>query len=170
MATVRVDRRALILSTLEGTLSSMDIELSNGKIAAGNFVHNRDQLSPEKTPGIILLDGDEKGYGQPLPQGRVAPIPMSTRLVVMMPEIYVVLDYRKPQNKNVGDDLTVARQAIVNAIMNEPTMKQVCGSNGRIDYEGCITDLARNRAMHGQMGLSFSFIYPWIPLELVNDG
>jgi hypothetical protein len=167
--TVRVDRRALILSTLEETLSSMDVTLSNGKIAAGNFVHNRDQLSAEKLPGIILLDGDEKGFGQPLPMGRVPPVPMSTRLVIMQPEIYVVLDYRKPQNKSVGDDLTIARQAIVNAVMNEPIMKQICGSNGRIDYEGCVTDLARNRMMHGQMGISFSFIYPWIPLELVSE-
>jgi hypothetical protein len=89
-------------------------------------------------------------------------------MMKMTPEIYVVLDVRKPQNKNVGEDLSVARSAILKAILGDKTLSTITGSNGSINYDGCITDLARNRQLQGQMGVSFTFSYPWLPGEVIQ--
>jgi hypothetical protein len=49
--------------------------------------------------------------------------------------------------------------------LHDKTLLQITGSNGRITYDGCVTDLARNRVMKGQMGISLTFVYPFIPDE-----
>ena len=161
------DRRSMLLARLETMLSSMVITLSTGTIPAGNFVRNRDELPAEKTPGIILLDADEtKDPRFVQNQGRGSrPGP---GMMKMTPEIYVVLDVRKPQNKNVGEDLILARAVIMDAVLHDTTLQAITGAGGSIVYDGCYTDLARNRQMKGQMGLSFTFGYPFIPDEFAT--
>jgi hypothetical protein len=163
-----VDRRVLILQELESLLGGLDIELTTGRIPAGNFVRNRNELPADLVPGIILLDADEVAdprYQRPNIGRDLNTVP--PQIMKMTPEIYVVLDVRKPQNKNVGEDLSVARAAILRAILLDKTLFQICGSNGQITYDGVVTDLARNRVMQGQMGLSITFTYPFIPGEFV---
>lgn len=164
-----VDRRALILNELESLLSGLTIELSTGVIPAGNFVHNRNELTAGKRPGIILLDADEVADPR-VPQvqgGRATAI--AARIMKMTPEIYVVLDDRKPANKDVGPDLNIARAAIINAILLDKTLSDITGAHGSIVYDGCVSDLARNRVMEGQMGISFTFVYPFIPSEIAGQ-
>lgn len=162
--TVKVDRRRLLLDRLEAILSSLTITLTTGTIPAGNFVRNRDELPEEKVPGIILLDADEtRDPRYPSLQGRSER--MGPGMMKMTPEIYVVLDVRKPQNKNVGEDLLTARGVILDAVAHDPTLQQITGSSGGIIYDGCYTDLARNRQMRGQMGLMVTFGYPFVPDE-----
>jgi hypothetical protein len=163
--TAKADRRAMILSQTFGLLKGLTIALTNGVIPAGNIVHNRNELPAELVPGLILLDADE--VADPTLanlQGRA--LRPGTCLMKMTPEIYVVLDVRKPQNAIVGEDLNLARVAILNSILHDPTLQAITGSNGSIRYDGCVTDLARNRTMRGQMGLSITFTYPFIPDEL----
>ena len=164
MTGIVADRRDMILARLETMVSGMVITLSTGTIPAGNFVRNRDELPGDKVPGIILLDADEtKDPRFPSNQGRSSrPGP---GMMKMTPEIYVVLDVRKPQNKLVGEDLILARAAIMRAVLRDATLQAVTGPGGSIVYDGCYTDLARNRQMKGQMGLSFTFGYPFIPDE-----
>lgn len=163
--TIRIDRRALILARLKTILSGLAVTFTEGSaIAAGNIVHNRDELPAEKVPGIILLDADEvKDPRFPSPTGRNMPV--APGMIKMTPEIYVVLDVRKPQNKNVGEDLNLARAAILNLILFDADLVTYVGSGGSITVDGCYTDLARNRQMKGQMGLSITFGYPFIPGE-----
>lgn len=161
-----VDRRTLILQELESLLGGLTITLSNGAINPGNFVRNRNDLPKEKVPGVLLLDGDEVPTGPAVPTGRN--VPVTARLMRMQPEIYVVLDVRRPTNLNVGEDLTIARQVIIPAILEDQTLQAIVGSNGQISYEGIVTDLARNRMMEGQMGIAFSFVYPFIPKEIAG--
>jgi hypothetical protein len=161
----RADRRQLILSRLMTILSTLTVTLTDGStIAAGNIVHNRDELPAEKVPGIILLDADEvKDPKFPSLQGRSErPGP---GMMKMTPEVYVVLDVRKPQNLNVGEDLNLARAAILDLILHDKDLQTFTGSSGSIVLDGCYTDLARNRQMKGQMGLSITFSYPFIPDE-----
>ena len=150
-------------------LPAMSITLSNGVIPAENYVRNRNELPAGKVPGIILLDADEvrDPRALQLPPGRS--LPVSTSLMRMTPEIYIVLDVRKgaQQNENVGEDLNAARIVILDTVLKDPTLRRICGSNGQIIYDGVVTDLARNRTMQGQMGLSITFIYPFLPGELV---
>lgn len=165
--TAAVDRRVLILQELESLLGGLTINLTTGVIPAGNFVRNRNELPKELVPGVILLDGDEVSDPRfrQAAQGRQAGIP--PQIMRMTPEIYVVLDVRKPHNKNVGEDLSIARVAIMKAILGDKTLSTIVGANGSIYYDGCITDLARNRTMQGQMGLSFTYTYPWLPGEVI---
>jgi hypothetical protein len=163
-----VDRRVLILQELESLLSGLSITLSTGVIPAGNFVRNRNELPADKVPGIILLDGDEAAdprYQRPQIGRDLTTVP--PQIVRMTPEIYVVLDVRKPQNINVGEDLSAARAQLMRAILTDKTLYTICGSNGQVTYDGVVTDLARNRTMQGQMGLLFTFTYPFIPGEMV---
>lgn len=165
--TAKADRRQLILSRLMTLLSGLTITLTDGStIPAGHIVHNRDELPQELVPGIILLDADEvKDQRFPSIQGRGSrPGP---GMMKMTPEIYVVLDVRKPTNINAGEDLNLARAAILNAILHDPTLDTITGSGGSIVLDGCYTDLARNRQMKGQMGMSICFGYPFIPDELI---
>jgi hypothetical protein len=163
--TAIADRRALILARLGTILSGLTVTLTDGSvIAAGNIVHNRDELPAEKVPGIILLDADEiRDQRFPSLQGRSErPGP---GMMKMTPEIYVVLDVRKPHNKNVGEDLLLARAAILNLVLHDKDLQSYTGSSGSITVDGCYTDLARNRQMKGQMGLPITFGYPFIPDE-----
>jgi hypothetical protein len=163
--TARADRRSLILARLRAILSGLTITLTDGSvIAAGNIVHNRDELPAEKVPGIVLLDADEvRDQRFPPLQGRSER--SGPGMMKMTPEIYVVLDVRKPQNVNVGEDLNLARAAILNLVLHDALLQSYTGSGGSIVVDGCYTDLARNRQMKGQMGLSITFGYPFIPDE-----
>lgn len=179
--TARVDRRVLILAQLFDILKGLTITLTGTDaqghtggqnstpafVAAGNIVHNRNELPKEKVPGIILLDGDEaKDKRFPDMAGRgQRPGP---GMMLMTPEIYVVLDVRKPNNINVGEDLNAARQQIIDLVLHDAGLQAITGSNGSITYDGAITDLARNREMKGQMGLSFTFSYPFVPDEIAT--
>lgn len=171
------DRRQLILTALLEVLSNLTITLQGGGLsdaptvidtAAGSIVHNRNELPEEKLPGLILLDADEvRDPRFPERSGRSSrPGPS---MMKMTPEIYIVLDERKPPNyANVGEDLNTARKAILYAVMHDTNLQVLTGDNGTITYDGCITDLARNRTMKGQMGLSITFTYPLIPGELAS--
>jgi hypothetical protein len=165
-----IDRRQLILTQLYGILSELSIPLLGGlngptTIVAGHIVKNRDQLPAELVSGLIMLDADETS----IPLSKPAPGRMtrsSTSLMKMSPEIYVVLDVRQPQNKNVSEDLNTARAAILDLVLHDPTLLTITSDNGWITYDGCVTDLARNRVMKGQMGIMLTFVYPFIPDEI----
>lgn len=163
--TVRVDRRALILARLVELLPTLAISISTGTIPAKNFLHNREELPQELVPGVILLDGDEMRDPR-FPDSSGRGTRSGPTLMKMTPEIYVVLEVRVPHNTNVGEDLNAARVAILNAVLHDETLSLITGANGSIILDACVTDLARNRHMKGQMGLSFTFTYPFIPDEL----
>ena len=162
-----LDRRSLILARVDAVLNGLTITLTSGVIPAKNFVHNRNELPKDKVPGIILLDADEVSdpRGIQAPPGRGGP--PGAKLMRMTPEIYVVLDVRKPNNVSVGEDLNAARLAILGALLNDKELQQIVGNNGQISYDGCVTDLARNRTMAGQLGVSITFVYPLMPGELI---
>lgn len=165
------DRRQEVLDRLWTLLSTLTVDLVGGPngakhIVAGNIVRNRNELQADKVPGLILLDADEvrdPRLMQPAPgmtQGRMPP-----QVMRMTPEIYVVLDVRGVTNENVGKDLNTARLAVLNKIMTDQQLQTIIGMNGNITYDGCVTDLARNRSMKGQLGMSVTFSYPLIIAE-----
>lgn len=172
------DRREAILLRLAELLANIGpVNLLGGPngpnvIAPGNFVHNRNELPQELVPGVILLDADEVRdlkQAQP-PPGNIQTRGIPDAIYKMTPEIYVVLDVRKPQNLHVGPDLNIARLAILGAIFTDSTLMQIVGANGNIVYDGCVTDLARNRTMQGQLGMSITFSYPLKRGEIVATG
>jgi len=165
------DRRQLILDRLYELLSGLTIPLAGGptgsiSIVPGNIVQNRNELPKELVPGIILLDADE--IKNPLTQLRergLTETRVPSSIMKMTPEIYVVLDTRGITNKNVGKDLNTARLAILAAVLPDTQLQSIVGANGNIVYDGCVTDLARNRTMKGQLGCSITFTYPLLRNE-----
>jgi hypothetical protein len=112
----------MILKQLGDILSGLSVTLSTGAIATGNIAHNRNELPKEKVPGIILLDADEvRDPTFPERSGRnLAP---SSGIMKMTPEIYVVLEVRKPANATVGEDLNTARAAILSAVLHDTILQ-----------------------------------------------
>lgn len=169
------DRRQAIIDRLITILSELTIPMAGDEaggptsIPAGNFVHNRNELSENTTPGIILLDADEvRDPRATLPPRGMAESKVPQAVVKMTPEIYVVLDTRTPGNVNVGEDLNAARLAIMAAVLPDSTLQGIVGANGNIQYDGTVTDLARNRQMKGQLGISITFTYPLLVKEYVG--
>lgn len=163
--TVR-DRRQEILDRLFDVLGALTIALQGGpngpvSIVPGHIVKNRNELQAGEVPGFIVLDADEVRDPRTLqPPPGTQQSRMPAQLMRMTPEIYVVLDVRPVDNENVGADLNTARLAILNAVMTDEQLQGIVGSNGNITYDGCVTDLARNRTMKGQLGISITFTYP----------
>lgn len=169
--TAQRDRRQEILDRLWAILSVLVVDLAGGpngvvQIKAGNIVRNRNDLQADKTPGMIILDADEVRDQRALqpPRGNTE-ARMPVQLMKMTPEIYVVLETRPVGNVNTGVDLNTARLKILNAIFSDSQLQAIVGSNGNISYDGCVTDLARNRTMKGQLGISVTFSYPLILAE-----
>lgn len=162
-----VDRRQMIIDRLGVILGGLTITLTSGVIASGNFVHNRNDLPTEMLPGIILLDGDEKKAVLPAdrPQGRPSNRARD-QVMTMQPEIYVVLDFRKPNNVLSGEDVNTARLAILAAIMTDATLFALLGAEGGFAYLGCVTDFAANRTMNGALGISLALSYPLVVAEI----
>src|ERR1019366_605596 len=165
MATQR-DRRQEVSSRLLELLNGLTISFAGGpngsvQILPGNVVHNRNQLQADKVPGLILLDADEVHDPRmmPPPPGGGQQRRGRPQGLKMTPEVYVVLDVRGVTNENVGQDLNTARLSILNAIMTDSQLWNIVGTNGNITFDGMVTDLARNRTMKGQSGLSFTFGY-----------
>lgn len=162
--TVKVDRRTLILKRLNELFTGITIQLTASQIVPGHFVHNRNELPKELVPGVILLDADEVRDPRGIVPGRE--LPAAPQLMRMTPEIYVVLDERQPHNLFVGEDLNLARAALLAKVLHDTQLIQILGSHGQMVYDGCVTDLARNRVMKGQLGMSITFVYPLIPGEM----
>lgn len=165
------DRRQEILDRLWAILSVLEIDLLGGpngpqKIKAGNIVRDRNDLQADKMPGMIILAADEVKDPTKLMRERGnTEERMPAQVMKMTPEIYVVLDGRGVTNENVGKDLNTARLAILNVIFSDKQLQEIVGSNGGISYDGLVTDLARNRTMKGQLGMSVTFSYPLILAE-----
>ena len=170
------DRRQEILDRLWVILSALTVNLAGGpngpvQIKAGSIVRNRNDLQADKTPGMIILDADEvkDPTKLQLPRG-ITETRMPAQMMKMTPEIYIVMDVRPVGNPNMGQDLNTARLAVLNAIMTDTQLQEIVGSNGGITYDGCVTDLARNRTMKGQLGMSVTFSYPLIVAEYTTTG
>jgi hypothetical protein len=172
--TVQRDRRQEILDRLWDLFSGITVDLAGGPngpvaITPGSVVRNRNKLQQDKVPGITILDADEiRDQRQLQPPPGMQQVRMPAQVMRMTPEIYVVLDERGVENKNVGKDLNTARLAILNAIMTDEQLLNIVGPNGNITYDGSVTDLARNRTMKGQLGISVTFSYPLIVKEFVS--
>lgn len=170
------DRRQIVLNRLYTLLGGLTIPLLGGPsakagfaIVPGNIVHNRNELPKDKVPGIIILDADEiKDTRTQLRQRGLTETRVPASIMKMTPEIYVVLDTRGITNENVGQDLNTARLAILAAVLPDNELQNIVGANGDIVYDGCVTDLARNRTMKGQLGISITFQYPLIKSEYVG--
>lgn len=151
-----IDRREQILTCIEGILA--------GVSGVRSVARNRGLLDNDVRPGLVLLDGDEQERS-PRPAGsstgRQGMVPTIMR---MQPQVFIVMDVRKPQNANLGQDMNVIRTAIIGAFASDAELQSLVGTNGDIVYNGCETDLKSGSTLDGTARLDFSLTYPLIPL------
>lgn len=146
------DRREQILSTIFSTLQAVP--------GFETCVRNRDQLPADKRPALILLDGDEEARRDADARGRAA---YSDNRVILKPEVYIVLETRKPKNENLGQDLNAFRALVLKALLTTSAITDLCSN---VFYAGSITDLAKERIMEGQVGIAIEYTYLLKPNEL----
>lgn len=147
-------KRKLILIRLAAVLE--------GASGVLEFVRNR-QLTTDKRPAIQLLDSDEVADRAAFGRGRPANAP---NLSVMSPEIFVFLKNVKPENPTVGDDLNDFVATVLKAVITDPELNDLVGSNGEIRYDGLSTDLGEDRTIEGKARLGISFVYVFRPNDL----
>lgn len=126
---------------------------------------NRLDLSDRQRPAIVILDSDEVVDAGGPGQGRG---PRAPSIVSMTPEILVLLqdNYDRSDAVGIGAALNGIRARLIVAVLTDATLATLTGPNGTIRYEGCATGLSRGRNMEGEMGVSFSFLYPLIISDL----
>jgi hypothetical protein len=153
------DQREMILERIKDIC--LDVKTADASIISS--VRNRGLLANEKRPGVILLDGDESPVGGASVNGGRNGYFRPT-FVEMKPELYILLEERRLQNANVGADLNALRNALCVAITTDAQLAVLLGGpNGKVIYNGCVTDLKSGSALTGQMRLDFAYRYWFKP-------
>lgn len=154
------DIRESILVRLEDVL---------GGIAGITSVYrDRAEMPIEKLPAAILLDGSEF-VAQEIPPHKFVKMPPA--LFTLVPQIFIVLKPRDDMTNTtldgadapVGPELSDYRNKVIAAVVNDPTLLSLVGSNGQITYRGSDTDMQSGSSMVGQIQLHFHFNYTLIP-------
>lgn len=140
-----INRREEILARL--------FEILQGLAGFTTKVRNRGLLANDVLPAVVLLDGDETIARAAEGRGRSR---MSTVIVNMQPQIFIVLKTLKPTNENIGQDLNSLRGEIIRAIADDLQLAALIGPNGDIQYGGAETDLKSGGAVEGEMRLDFT--------------
>lgn len=131
-----------------------------------HYFRNRGELPDEKRPAIVLFDADEVSE-PPIQSNSVRPA-ASANLVHLTPQIIVILKDDKPHNANVGPLLAEFRLAILSSVITDTELIGLIGKNGSFRFNGCATDLGRERTCIGEMQVSMSFIYAFKPDEILG--
>jgi len=159
-----VDRRELILLRIKAILDTLP-----GIVGA---FRNRGDFQPVDTetkldilPVAVLLDGAEHIVASGRPDTSTG-FP-TTAVMSLEPQIFIVL---KPtsdiNNLGQGEALSNFRAKLLDLIYNDSALWGLIGSNGKVQYRGCITDMQSGSAIQGQMQLDFAFEYRLDPNEL----
>lgn len=152
------DRREEILARLEVVLASIVMVP-----ALAHVVRNKAGLPDERRPALILLDADEAVAMRH--EGPTRGLRIPPQLMAMSPQVFYLAG-DLPENQTIGGHLNAARMAVMDAIIYDQQLKDICGNNGSIYYGGAETDMKTGSSMEGQMQINPVFIYPFISSEL----
>ena len=144
-----VDVRELILTRLVEVVATVP---NLRTVQRNNIDWTEDQL-----PLGLVLDGDEDvvvGNDTTRPSNR----PL---LAEMTPEIQI-----GEQSDSIGSDLTTFRAELIKRVLFDATLNELTGSNGKINYLGCVTAFEWLEKQYGTLQMRFSFKYPLKPDEL----
>jgi hypothetical protein len=118
---------------------------------------NNVDITEDQLPAAIVFDGDEAvvaGNDGSRPSNR----PL---LVEMTPEIVIA-----ESSDEAGSDLTTLRRELIKRVLLDTELNAGTGSNGKISYVGCQTDVGWMRSLHGALRAQFTFKYALKPDEL----
>ena len=109
-------------------------------------VRNQDEISEHARPAIAVFDADETADERAERQDHAGRAP---NIVEMTPEVMILLGALP---ERVGSALNELRAQLVKAVLTDPQLIALTGSNGRIRYAGCSTHLRHGRTMEGSDG------------------
>lgn len=134
---------AQIITVIEDTLSGITV------------YRNRGEVKKAQRPAVFFFDGDTETV---LPRdngAKAGPV-----LIVHRPEIWYLAEDRQPRNEGIGELLSAVHDSLAEAIIRDSELRTLLTSNGAIRFEGCETDLGKDRAMSGEIKIKFAFVYP----------
>ena len=146
------DKRELILLRL--------IEVAEAVPGVATVVRNRDEISERSRPAIAVFDGDETADERADQQGHGGRAP---NIIEMTPELMILLGATPA---TVGSMLNGLRAQLVKAVLIDAQLNSLVGTNGRVRYAGCSTQLGHGRSMEGFMAVNFAFSYVLRPEQL----
>jgi hypothetical protein len=153
--------REQILTQIEAVLASIS--------GVATCARNRGLLTTDETPAIILLDGREDIVSTVVPQKTVRMPPAIFRL---QPQIFAILTQRDDATNTtvngvfrpIGPEISYWRDAVLGALINDPTLLEMITTTGQIVFRGMETDMQTGGTIQGQLRLLIDFHYVWIPL------
>lgn len=153
-------KREQILARLEVLLATIP-----GITAA---YRNRAEFPDDKLPAAVLLDGSERIIEQ---VAQYKSVRMPPAIMVLMPQVFVILKPRDDLSNTtlggisapIGEELSTYLDRVITAVVNDPTLVSLVGSNGQISYRGSETDMATGSSIVGQLRVDFDFHYVFMP-------
>ena len=88
---------------------------------------------------------------------------MAHRRVEMTPEVHILLG---GQPADVGTAVNAVRAAVIKAILTDGQWATILGTNGRVAYDGLVSEFAEGRTLQARMRLGFTFLYFLRPEDL----
>src|SRR5215468_2638112 len=149
------DVRELILQRLKAILDDLGAETA---------WRDREDVKPEQTPTLILLDGSETKRTATAGGGHTR---MPPAIMEMTPQIWVQLTPRADAaNAGVGPELSEWRRKILDAIFNDMQLAVLQGENGELEYRGIRTDMEFGSIMLGNEILELALTYLFDPDDM----
>jgi hypothetical protein len=140
------DVREEILARLAAVLAT----IPNVRHTARNSAVN---IPDTRLPAAVLFDGDEETADD---KDDARPRKMRLR-----PEIVLV-----EQSAEAGSDLSTLRSEMIKRIETDAPLWAIIGTNGKITYDGCVTDFGYGRTLQGGMIAQIIIQYVLIPQQL----
>ena len=118
-------------------------------------------------PAAIFLDGKERStqpstVGHGLRPGPLPPVPM-----IFEPQIYIILLPRTTiANEGVAAELANWRMLVLKAMLRNPDLMNLLGTEGDIHWTGLATDMQSGSLCRGEIRFDFAIKYVFNPDDL----
>lgn len=113
---------------------------------------NKPDVTGLRRPAILLHDGSEDLLSVP-------PKERGTRLAKMALTPGLTLMVRTDGATPAGPLMSLYRTRLVKAVLSDPTLAQLTGTNGSVDYHGCTVNPPSPEAKEPRMDVLFTFNY-----------
>jgi hypothetical protein len=143
-----VDKREAILSQL--------VTICGGVEGINAVTRNRLDVATLLRPAVIVLDGIERlVLAQPVSTG--SPTVSQRQRMELQPQIIIVL--RGDSGGEAGSLLTLFRNRVLAAILNDATLQNTVAANGGLRYDGCTVPPPDAEAREYRIDLNLVFTY-----------
>jgi hypothetical protein len=146
-----MDTRELILSRL--------VEIAGALPGVATVIRNQPKLDDTIRPAVVILDADEAVEAAPDGARRA---PGGRLLIAMTPQVFI----HAADADAAGPIVNQWRTAWLKAVLMDPGLLALVGSNGSIRYAGAATGFGWGRELRGEIGIEIALVYSLNPSDL----